>query len=147
MASVSDLWRVRGALRVPGEADDEGLLGRVADVYVQHGADIEDERNDRITFARPKYIVRLPVSGGEIRREGIRGLRVLRYDLPVLHNLPALVVHVPVVSGAIGSALVWLGAPPIAYLSAGLAMLLLYGMHYRAVRTTADQFLRRAFAT
>jgi hypothetical protein len=147
MEWLSILWRVRGSVPVPHEADDDGLLGRVADVFAQYGAEIAEERHDGIFFSRPRYFVPLPLDGGEVRREGMSGRRILRYDLPLLQQLPNVVLHGVVLGGIVGRMLVWLGAPPFAYASAGLAMLLLYEAGHRRSRASADEFLRRAFET
>jgi hypothetical protein len=147
MEEWSALWRVRGSLAVPVEADDGGLVSRIGDVFNAAGPDVAEERDDYLLLTAPKYFVRLPVRGAEFRREGIRGWRFIRYDLPILHDFPEIVTHGFVFGGLIGQALVWAGVPPIAYASTLVATALLYWWHYIGTRRSAHDGLRRAFLT
>jgi hypothetical protein len=98
MPTLSDLWRVRGSIPVPNQADDAGLMSRVADILEQAGVTVTEEDRNLVRF----HVRSLPVRNrrfasltalerGEVRRDGIGGLRVLRYDWlmlsPVLESL------------------------------------------------------------
>jgi hypothetical protein len=128
-------------------ADDEGLVSRVADVFTQHGLEVAEERHDLIRFRRPSFYIPLPIDGGEVRREGIQGLRRLRYDLPLLQELPLFLIYGIWLSTPIGGLLIWMGLPPFGYASALLGILLFYALRRGTRRKAADIFLRRAFKT
>gem|GEM_PF-7054954 len=147
MEEWSALWRVRGSLAVPVEADDGGLVSRIGDVFTGTGDDVAEERDDYLLFTAPKYFVPLPVRGAEFRREGIRGWRFIRYDLPLLHELPELVTRGFAIGALIGQLLVWAGVPPYAYASTLVATALLYWTNYVGTRRSARDGLRRAFLT
>lgn len=147
MDGWSALWRVRGSLAVPVEADDGGLVSRIGDVFTRTGDDVAEERDDYLLFAAPKNLVPLPVRGAEFRREGIRGWRFIRYDLPVLHELPDLVLRGFAIGTLIGYALDWAGVPPYAYASTLVATAFLYWTNYLGTRRFAHDGLRRAFLT
>jgi hypothetical protein len=145
MEELSALWRVRGRLAVPVWSDDHGLVSRIADVFTGTDHDVVEERDDYLRFSPPTYFLQLPIRGVEIWREGVKGWRHIRYDLPVLHILPSVLFHGLVLGALFGQALVWAGVPPYAYLAPLLAMLFLYGMAYRGARSSANAMLRRAF--
>jgi hypothetical protein len=125
---LSNLWRVRGAIPVPNDADDPGLLSRIAHILEQSGATIVEEGPDilRYRFGGPSSTWRILrwltiPELNEIRRDGIRGLRVLRYELVVLDALlgslvagPALaywlwgLLGTPAVPDPIGAYWIWL---------------------------------------
>ncbi len=146
MDDLSVLWRVRGSMPVPVESDDGGLMSRVADVFAG-GRDVVEERDDYIRIEASEYFVRLPIGGAEFQRQGIRGWRFIRYDLPMLQSLPRIVLDGILFGGLVGRALVWAGVPPYAYASTLVAMLLLYWIHYAGTRRSVPDGLRRAFAT
>ena len=159
MAALSDLWRARGSIPVPNHADDAGLMSRVADILEQAGVIVTEEDQNFVRF----HVRTLPVRNrrfawltaldrGEVRREGIRGLRVLRYDwlmlTPILESLFA--------NAALTSGLSWLLSdfhwpsevatrlvlilPTVAFVGG-----FLFARSGRGKRVRAD--LRRAFET
>lgn len=135
----SGLWRVRGSLTVPVEADDGGLVSRIGDVFNASGPDVEEESEEHLLFRPPDRLPFLPIRGAEFRREGIRGWRFIRYDLPVLQYLPNSVIEGFLVGGIIGQLLVWAGITPYAYASTLVATALLYWLNYVRTRRSAQK--------
>ena len=104
MGALINLWRVRGSAPIPISADDDGLLSRLAGVLEDGGHKIADEGPNRLVFEQPRWLLARPwwladetgpdevgpFDPGEIRRHGMKGRRVLRYDVSLIPELPLL---------------------------------------------------------
>lgn len=151
MEALSALWRIRGSIRVPLEADDEGLLSRIADILEQQGATAVEERHDRMLFIHDAGILRrlgprFPwlFDRMEVTRYGTRGWRSLLYD----RSVPQLLAAEAVFTGTfIAGLLTKWGGLTIALPVTVVICLAWYGFTWWNVRNGTVRLLRRAFET
>jgi hypothetical protein len=145
------LWRIRGSIKVPLEADDEGLLSRVAHILEQQGATAVEERHDWMLFIHRegmwgRLAPRFPwlFDRMEVSRYGIRGWRTLLYD----RSVPQLLAAEAVFTGTFVAGLLtkW-GGLTIALPATVLICLAWYGFTWWNVRKATLKLLRRAFET
>lgn len=159
MGGLNSLWRIRGAAPIPASADDDGLLSRLAGVLEDGGHKIADDGPDWIVFEQPRWLLARPwwladetgpgevgpFDPGEIRRHGVKGRRVLRYDFSLIPELPMLAFE-----GVSSSALfAWIlpeivGIPSTVAASAA-AIIAFYALRQFQWRKGIHQSFERAF--
>jgi hypothetical protein len=143
------LWRIRGTVPVPPEADDPAIISRVGDNLEAMGRVIEEETCDRVRFSEaygdkaPGEVDELTVfEEGEVRRQEVHGKEVLRYDLR-LSAFPVFVLLWIVLQ--IGRFLWGVRDLPGTLAVVGLGALLFLVHIYRRWRKDAVTFLNRTF--
>ncbi len=145
MSDLSALWWVRGCVPIPAEANDAGLLSRVADIFEQADAEIIEEQEDRILFQGPyQWHHGYPVGrvgivdGGQVRRDGA----MLHYQLRTLY----LTLQALILTPLFALLLCAVGFHPAFVLAIMLGALLFnYAAPLVIVRLSVGPFLRRAF--
>lgn len=151
MARLSSLWRLRSAIQVLVEADDPGLMSRVADIFEQHGYNLVEESQENLRFASrggmlSHFAARFPwlFDRIEIRRYGTRGWRSLHVD----QSAPQLLIVQAVAGGTTITGLVadW-GSFTIAYPLTIAACILFYFWVRHGLLKQTRALVDRAFAT
>ena len=161
MKGLSSLWCVRGSVPVPVDADDDGLLSRLAGVLEDGGYPIADGGPNRIVFRQTKWLTARPwwlrddtgpdqtgpFDPGEIRRQGMKGRRVLRYDLNLVPEMPSIVSQALAAITLFGWSLPGVMGMPSTIVTTGAAVAIIYGLGYFRRGRSLGKALDRAFET
>lgn len=150
MAGISFLWRVAGSVPIPREADDRGLVSRVADVFEQANWKVLEDTETEVRFggffsrfrrfaARPRFLT----DAGLVRREFNEKGRSLRYELRTLHLVPAALAESELWRRVILD--FWgLAVDPRLFI---VVTPCIYLLHHWGLRRSIPRILKRAFET
>lgn len=155
MVELTRLWRLRGAIPVPVEADDPGLMSRVAHVFEEVGVEVVEEYPDGLRYragwlpgSRPGWRWTPAMQRGSIDRDTEEGRPVIRYDqisfTPLIPALLFTYLLLDVLRDYFGYA--WPAGLP-GYLLLVLAFIAFFILFRAQLRSSIPDFVRRAFAT
>ena len=161
MGALASLWRIKGSVPVPSEADDNGLISRLVGIFEDFNYNVASYRDDGIVFTQPWWFASRPwwlmddkdpheigpFDASEIKRKGIKGRRVLHYEFSLVEDIPVLAFEGVSANAMFAWILPEIVGIPSTVLAGAAATAMLFVIHHFRLRRGVQKAFERAFET